>query len=180
MNNKTVILLLSAALVVMAGCSNSPTGLGEALIKAAVPAEGYWSGKTSQQKSVSYAVRTSGTKVSGFSITIYVDESWGYGEVTYQPPDECVVTDKKFNIDYSFFKISGTFNGPVDCSGTFFCDDYVVYNSVTYYFDATGTWDASLATAMDLAKTSALPAPIVTTGQRGDCRVTIRAWLKDN
>lgn len=170
------------------GCSQSPTGLGEALIKITPPIDGSWSGTTSQQENIKFSVLEDGTKVSGLSITIYISETWGYGEITYKPPNICTVVNDEFEIFYDFFGVTGKFNNAVDCSGTFYCDDYV-YEMLTdstyiiYPFSASGSWTAGLYTEAlikNISQNIEHGSFIINSYQKDNCQIQIKMWIKDS
>jgi len=138
---KILLLVTLAYSIFMTGCEDEPMGLGEAVLKTLLPTDGRWSGRTSQEKNVSFDVINQGTEIdSGFVITLAIDEWWGYGTVILERLKPLPIEDRKFTMSASSFCINGNFRDPKSCSGDF---DLSGNTGYPYYlsYSTEGTWN---------------------------------------
>jgi len=124
------------------GCSDEPTGLGEAIRMTQQPKDGNWSGLTSQNKNISFNVSNQGTRVNPeFKITVFCSEYWGTitTTITIKQMSPLTIHDNKFTLSLTGLTVKGTFENATQCIGNFSLSDNTGYPNYLSY-STSGTW----------------------------------------
>jgi hypothetical protein len=137
-----VLILMIGSFAIMMGCSNEPMGLGEVLLKTLYPKDGRWSGKTSQNKDISFDVSKQGTQIdAGLTIGFYCSEYWGYVNGTIERTVPTPINGNQFDYNSSGFSIGGVFENSTSCTGDFSISGNTGYPNYLS-FSGSGTWTA--------------------------------------
>lgn len=123
------------------------------------PKDGDWSGQTSQDRGVTFIVMNQGTEVdSGFTITMSINEWWGYGYAIYTRTVSTDIEEKKFSFEGSGISVQGEFNNRTKCEGNFAMSGTTGY-PYYYSFASTGNWSAEWKSAPTVESSEQINEP---------------------